>query len=83
MGADSFFTLLYDLHKTYHLTIVLVSHDIHTVFANSTKVICLNKHICCVGKPDDVSKEASFQEVFGHYLAPYHHHHDQCVHHEH
>lgn len=83
MWEELFFEVLDTLYKKRKLTIILVSHDIHTVFAKSTRVICLNQHVCCVWKPNDVSKHANFKEIFGSYLAPYHHSHDHCKHHEH
>lgn len=62
------------------MSIVHVSHDLHVVMAKSDEVICLNHHMCCAGKPEDVQKHPKYLNLFGPILpitlAPYHHHHD-------
>lgn len=57
-------------------SILLVSHDIHLVMATSNYVICLNQHICCEGKPNQIAHSSEFQKLFGSEFAIYHHHHD-------
>ncbi|MEI6221720.1 MAG: metal ABC transporter ATP-binding protein [bacterium] len=74
-GEQLFYSLIADIHKRYGTTIVLVSHDIHLVFAQSTKVLCLDKHLCCQGSPQEVSEHPEFTKLFGSYLAPYKHVH--------
>lgn len=56
-------------------SVILVSHDLHLVFAQSNKVICLNKHICCSGHPNDVATHPSYLNLFAP-LSYYTHHHD-------
>lgn len=60
--------------------VLLVSHDLNVVMAATDRVYCLNGHICCSGKPDDVGRHRAFIELFGEAaaktLAPYIHHHD-------
>jgi len=65
--------------------ILLISHDLHIVMAASHQVICLNGHICCRGKPQDVAKSKEYAGLFGAagtraaespLLAVYEHHHD-------
>lgn len=57
----------------------MVSHDLHMVMSASDEVLCINRHVCCAGKPEDISKETAFIELFGEravsVLAPYHHEH--------
>lgn len=60
---------------------LVVSHDLHWVMKGSRHVICLNKHICCQGKPSQIALSPEFSALFGHYQAPYIHHHDHCQHH--
>jgi len=57
--------------------VVMASHDLHTVFKESDRIISLNRHICCMGKP-----EALRDQVFGPAsegalkdLGAYRHHH--------
>jgi len=66
--------------------ILLISHDLHLVMAASHQVICLNGHICCRGRPQDVAKSKEYAGLFGPaaaraaesapLLALYEHHHD-------
>jgi zinc transport system ATP-binding protein len=62
--------------------ILLVSHDLHFVMAAAQRVICLNRHVCCEGKPEHVTQHQAFRELFGaqaeRFIAPYAHHHDHA-----
>jgi zinc transport system ATP-binding protein len=75
---------LYDLIKTIRNTtgcgILLISHDLHVVMAETDTVICLNGHVCCRGTPETVSQSPEYLRLFGaragQTLAFYNHHHD-------
>ena len=75
---------LYDLIKTIRNTtgcgILLISHDLHVVMAETDTVVCLNGHVCCRGTPETVSRSPEYQKLFGaragQTLAFYSHHHD-------
>jgi zinc transport system ATP-binding protein len=57
----------------------MVSHDIHVVMAESDRVICLNRHICCEGVPDTVKNDPEYVRLFGpaaDAIGVYTHHHD-------
>jgi zinc transport system ATP-binding protein len=60
--------------------VLLVSHDLNWVLSTSGWVLCLNQHICCEGKPEQVRGNAAFKAMFpaqaGSIVAPYTHHHD-------
>ena len=61
---------------------LVVSHDLHWVMRGSRRVICLNKHICCEGRPSELAISAEFQKLFGHhYEQPYVHQPHACEHH--
>ena len=68
-----------------NISMVIVSHDINWVMAESKKVVCFFHHICCSGTPKHVSKQPDFVKFFGkEYLeqvAVYHHSHG--IEHEH
>lgn len=72
-GEEIFYKLIDDIHKKYNITIVLVSHDIHHVYANSSKVVCLSKKICCIGSPEELKTNEHFKKQFGPYLKIYEH----------
>ncbi|WP_377289424.1 ATP-binding cassette domain-containing protein [Rhizobium sp. SG2393] len=75
---------LYDLIKTIRnrtgCGILLISHDLHIVMAETDTVICLNGHVCCRGTPEVVSRSPEYLKLFGaraaQTLAVYSHHHD-------
>ena len=75
---------LYDLIKTIRNTtgcgILLISHDLHMVMAETDTVICLNGHVCCRGTPETVSQSPEYLKLFGaragQTLAFYNHNHD-------
>ncbi len=75
---------LYDLIKSIRNTtgcgILLISHDLHVVMAETDTVICLNGHVCCRGTPQAVSRSPEYVRLFGsraaQTLAVYSHHHD-------
>lgn len=75
---------LYDLIKTIRNStgcgILLISHDLHVVMAETDTVICLNGHVCCRGTPQAVSQSPEYMRLFGgagaRGLAVYSHNHD-------
>ncbi len=79
-GQMSLYKLISEVRQILGCAVLLVSHDLHFVHAASDKVICLNHHICCAGKPEEVQKHPNYQSLFTGYrpdvLAPYAHHHD-------
>lgn len=60
--------------------VVLVSHDVHLVMAESDTVLCLNSHICCMGKPENIASHPDFLRLLGQNpdapLGIYTHHHN-------
>ena len=58
----------------------MISHDLHLVMSATDEVVCLNHHVCCYGKPEQVSNDPAFLELFGASvsdgLAVYTHHHN-------
>jgi len=64
-GEARFYALLNEVRAESGLAVFMVSHDLHVVMAESDRVICLNTHICCSGAPETVSKDPSYQELFG------------------
>jgi zinc transport system ATP-binding protein len=79
-GELKLYELISTIRKTRGCGILMVSHDLHMVMAESDRVICLNGHICCEGKPATVQKDPEFLKLFGptavRMIAAYTHHHD-------
>ncbi len=79
MGQGELYDLIAGIRDRHHCTILLVSHDLNVVMAQTDMVICLNQHVCCSGHPDKVSRDPAFAALFGSIaqnLAFYTHRHD-------
>lgn len=85
-GEAELYTLIGRLRDERHLGVLLVSHDLHIVMAQSDRVICLNGHICCQGVPHAVARHPEYMRLFGpeiaRTLAVYQHRHDHRHDHE-
>ena len=80
-GQIELFGLIADIRARRGCGVLLVSHDLHLVMARTDTVICLNRHVCCQGKPEDVSRHPEYVALFGRHaeaLAVYHHLHDHA-----
>ncbi len=79
-GQSSLFALIEALRRDHNCGVVLVSHDLHIVMSGTDRVVCLNRHVCCSGKPDSVSQHPEYLALFGpqvaQNLAVYTHSHD-------
>lgn len=79
-GQATLYKLIREVARARGCAVLMVSHDLHLVMADTDHVICLNRHICCSGTPHDVSKDAEFINLFGaetaKQIAYYVHHHD-------
>jgi zinc transport system ATP-binding protein len=79
-GQAALYSLIADIRDEYHCGVLLVSHNLHIVMAATDRVICLNRHLCCSGTPEDVRAHPQFVSLFGQHgadtLGIYRHHHD-------
>lgn len=64
-GEAELYTLIGQLRTERGLGVLLISHDLHIVMAQSDRVICLNRHICCSGVPQSVAKDPEYARLFG------------------
>lgn len=64
-GQASLYNLIQSIRDKYHCGVLLVSHNLHIVMVATDKVICLNRHICCSGTPEDVQQHPEFISLFG------------------
>jgi zinc transport system ATP-binding protein len=80
VGEAELYALIGRLRSARGLGVLLISHDLHVVMAQSDRVICLNRHICCSGVPETVAQHPDYQRLFGaeqaRAFAVYQHHHD-------
>ena len=79
-GTAEFYRLVENLRNETGCAVLMVSHDLHVVMSASDRVICLNGHICCQGKPRVVRDAPEYRAMFGvgtaGALALYPHDHD-------
>src|SRR5262245_509684 len=81
-GEAELYDLIGRLRDERGLGVLLVSHDLHVVMAQSDRVICLNRHVCCEGVPESVAQHPEYVRLFGASAASafalYQHHHDHA-----
>jgi zinc transport system ATP-binding protein len=80
MGEARMYELISEIRRQHGCGILMVSHDLHMVMAESDHVVCLNGHVCCEGGPSKVQQDPEFARLFGpsaaRMIAAYTHHHD-------
>ncbi|MFB2551698.1 ATP-binding cassette domain-containing protein [Ensifer soli] len=79
-GEIALYDLITAIRNRTGCGILLISHDLHVVMAETDTVICLNGHVCCRGTPQAVSRSPEYLRLFGaraaQALAVYSHDHD-------
>jgi zinc transport system ATP-binding protein len=79
-GEAELYTLIGRLRTEQGFGVLMVSHDLHVVMAQSDRVICLNRHVCCSGVPRSVAQHPEYARLFGPQAAAafgvYRHEHD-------
>ena len=79
-GQSELYELISKIRHENGCSVLMISHDLHLVMSSTDEVVCLNHHVCCHGKPDHVSADPAFLELFGTNvftnLAVYTHHHN-------
>jgi zinc transport system ATP-binding protein len=79
-GQVELYRIIGRIRREQGCGILLISHDLHLVMAETDRVVCLNHHVCCAGGPQSVLKDPSFAALFGQdvadALAVYRHAHD-------
>ncbi|KKC33182.1 zinc ABC transporter ATP-binding protein ZnuC [Devosia psychrophila] len=79
-GEVALYDLVRQIRDTTQSGILMISHDLHVVMAETDTVICLNGHVCCRGTPSAVKRSPEYLKLFGERaagsLAIYQHHHD-------
>ena len=77
-GTAEFYQHIESVRRSYGCAVLMVSHDLHVVMRTADHVLCLNRVICCEGKPEQVASSPDYQALFGDQtaqtLAFYRHH---------
>ncbi|WP_246594680.1 metal ABC transporter ATP-binding protein [Mameliella sediminis] len=61
----SFYRQIEDLRDRLGCAVLMVSHELHVVMSASDRVICLNGHVCCEGRPEVVAQAEEYRALFG------------------
>lgn len=81
-GQAELYDLIARLRDDLGCGVLMVSHDLHLVMAATDDVVCLNRHVCCAGHPEAVSRHPEYVALFGESLAAslavYTHRHDHA-----
>jgi zinc transport system ATP-binding protein len=79
-GAVDLYRLIQETRDRFNCAVIMVSHDLNVVMSATNRVYCLNSHVCCSGRPAEVSRHPEFLRLFGQsaadMLAIYTHDHD-------
>lgn len=79
-GQGELYKLIASLRDRYGCAVLMISQDLHLVMEAADLVICLNRHVCCTGLPEAVSRHPEYLKLLGAAqrggLAVYTHHHD-------
>jgi zinc transport system ATP-binding protein len=80
VGQAEVFDLIDRLRQRTGCGVLMVSHELHLVMAAADVVVCLNQHVCCTGRPEEVSRHPEYQRLFPetglHGIGIYTHHHN-------
>ena len=79
-SQSELYRLMARIRDRHGCGVLLVSHDLHLVMAETDTVVCLNRHVCCTGHPRTITSDPEFISLFGPHvsdaLAIYSHSHD-------
>ena len=65
VGEAELYGLIGRIRTSRGLGVLLISHDLHVVMAQSDRVVCLNRHVCCHGIPQTVAQHPEYVRLFG------------------
>ena len=93
-GEIEMYDLIGRLRDERGCGVLLISHDLHVVMAQTDTVVCMDGHVCCSGPPNSVVENAEYRRLFGaraasalavyqHDMGHHHHHHGHDHNHDH
>lgn len=74
-GEETVYSLLTRLQRERNLTMLLVTHDLAVVHRLSSKVLCLNKELVCMGPPLATLTPENLERLYGAEVKFYQHKH--------
>lgn len=74
-GLENFYKLLSDLNLKKNLTILIVSHDLSSVFCRMTKLLCVNRKVYMSNITREIDPNIVLKKVYGeHFHFVFHDH---------
>lgn len=64
-GSAAFYRQIEEVRERLGCGVLMVSHELHVVMSASDRVICLNGHVCCEGRPEIVAEAPAYRALFG------------------
>lgn len=64
-GIELFYEIICNLRRLFHMSIVLVTHDIGAIAPHADKMVLLNSKILAMGSPEQVMESPSFIKHMG------------------
>ena len=64
-GSAALYRRIEALRDRTGCAVLMVSHELHVVMSASDRVICLNGHVCCEGRPEAVASAPEYRALFG------------------
>lgn len=64
-SQSELYHLIATIRDRYGCGVLLVSHDLYLVMAETDTVVCLNRHVCCTGHPRSITRHPEFVSLFG------------------
>lgn len=64
-GSAALYRRIESLRERWGCAVLMVSHELHVVMSASDRVVCLNGHVCCEGRPEVVAEAPAYRALFG------------------
>jgi len=64
-GSAAFYARIAEVRRELGCAVLMVSHELHVLMSASDRVICLNGHVCCEGRPEVVAQDEEYRALFG------------------
>ncbi|MFD1382677.1 zinc ABC transporter ATP-binding protein ZnuC [Rhodanobacter aciditrophus] len=64
-GQVELYNLIASIRDELNCGVLMISHDLHLVMAQTDTVVCINQHVCCSGSPQHVKGHPAYQALFG------------------
>jgi zinc transport system ATP-binding protein len=80
-GEQDLYELITTVRDRHACGVLMVSHHVHVVMGTTDRVVCLNRHVTCTGRPTEIRRDREYLRLFGENAAALlgvyaHDHHD-------